>query len=436
MTHDIAHLESDVRDRLTTLLVQAGHLNHPLRLAAHVETSSQSADEIRAMLKAEIPAHMVPDLIQTTAKLPRLPNGKIDRAALVALSSEISHNTPAPASSEPPKQVQTEDAAHDALETLRAIWADVLGMDQIHDEDDFFEMGGDSLLSISVVSRARSSGLNLIPSDLFDYPVLAVLADRISQADVGSELNAVEAGPLGASTSSQNGDKEIFILNANRRMLDLLNAQLTTPHNLHLLTLHWDSGTIDPRTKMRDLAAEFLAHIREIRPKGPYSIGGFSMGAVLAHEIAHQLRQQGEILDEIILIDPPENPALFAKSYNPDHRFVKSADDHMSVRNRVAQFVVLKLFGLLSFLGLPAPNRLRPRLVVASYFKAARRYKTRAPAIPPIIVRRTTGETTSMWARDHEISSLQEIDCSHRDFYRSESMMHRWTGMLAEALER
>jgi len=175
MTHDVTALPPEVRDRLTTLLVQAGHLNHPLRLHAHVESDSD-ADALRTALTGVLPAHMVPAQITVTQALPRLPNGKLDRAGVMqGRGGQAAVVTSA--------VTTTPDTA--VLETLRGIWAEVLGSDEIYDEDNFVEMGGDSLLSISVVARARAAGLDIVPSDLFDFGTLAELAERVA-ADVAA----------------------------------------------------------------------------------------------------------------------------------------------------------------------------------------------------------------------------------------------------------
>jgi len=426
MKDRVANLTTDVRERLTTLLVQGGHLSHPLRLQAHVETDA-TKDDLVARLAETLPAYMIPEQIITSAALPRLPNGKLDRSAL-------QNQQPAEVNSmrqDAKPVVETSEV----LETLRQIWAQVLGTDQIYDEDNFFEMGGDSLLSISVVSRARKAGLNLVPSDLFDYPSLSELAERIGADGPSEMLNEVGSGPL---SMSNRGDDEnaqpIFLLNANRKMLDSLNAQLKPSRTLHLLTLHWDSGNVDGLDSIEAIADDFLRSIREIQPDGPYSIGGFSIGAVAAYEIARCLRVEDVTVSDLILIDPPENPELFASPHNTEHEFQVPKSEAMTLARKVRINGTMVLARVCRALKVPLSGRLKSSYAAATYFKAAKRYHIRKPAVPVIIVRRSSQSQTSMWARAEDLFDLHEVSCSHEEFHRDPTMIKTWTGLLAKSL--
>jgi len=420
MTPNLNTLSQTQLERLTTLMVQGGHLTHPLRLQAHVETDA-SPDQLKAELAAILPAHMIPESIVTTPALPRLPNGKLDRSALVC-------------DDEPTKQTLTNADNPASLETLRCIWADVLGMDQIYDEDNFFELGGDSLLSISVVSRARAEGLNLIPSDLFDYTSLAELATRTQPAEPQETLNDVTAQPLEARAEGE-ATKQMFILNANRRMLELLNDQLETRRLIHLLTLHWDSGKVGRSASVADIAEEFSARIRAIQPVGPYRLGGFSMGAVVAHEIARQLTAQGQTVLDLVMIDPPENQALFGSAFNSEHSFKGHKEDRWSLKRKLSNAALVALMKMSGAFGLKISNRFNSRIAASAYVKAAGRYKIKPPVIAPIIVRREIPPQTTLWANPDKLAALHQISCSHHDFHRDEPTIRHWTGLLAQSLD-
>lgn len=135
------------------------------RLTAWVEGT---ATGLGAELSRRLPAHLVPTLFVPVAELPRLPNGKLDRSAL-----------PRPAV---PDNAAEPVAPKPGLETdLAAIWARVLGHEGIGREDNFFAIGGDSILAIQVVAQAREAGINLSPRDLFQYGNLAALAGAASE---------------------------------------------------------------------------------------------------------------------------------------------------------------------------------------------------------------------------------------------------------------
>ncbi|MEU8587398.1 non-ribosomal peptide synthase/polyketide synthase [Streptomyces sp. NPDC048664] len=138
------------------------------RLAAHLVPADvaavPSATELRAHLAAELPDYMLPAAFVTVPDLPLTANGKVDRRRLPepdwAAGGESSYRAPG---------TETEDV-------LAGIWAELLGVERVGVDDNFFMLGGDSILSIQVVSRARTAGLALTPRDLFRHPTVAALA--------------------------------------------------------------------------------------------------------------------------------------------------------------------------------------------------------------------------------------------------------------------
>jgi amino acid adenylation domain-containing protein/non-ribosomal peptide synthase protein (TIGR01720 family) len=121
--------------------------------------------ELRAHLRRTLPDYMVPAAWVTLPSFPLTPNGKLDTAALPPPDAEA-----AVAPITPPPATPTE-------ETLASIWRSVLRRDQIGRYDNFFEAGGDSILSIQVISRARQAGWPLSPRHLFEHQTLAALAE-------------------------------------------------------------------------------------------------------------------------------------------------------------------------------------------------------------------------------------------------------------------
>jgi amino acid adenylation domain-containing protein/non-ribosomal peptide synthase protein (TIGR01720 family) len=138
------------------------------------EGPAPSPAELRSRLDQKLPRYMVPAAIVALPRLPRLPNGKLDRRALPAPERGAAASTP---------RVAPRDERERAL---AAIWTEVLGVPSVGVDDDFFELGGDSILSIQVVSRARRAGLAITPKDVFDHPTVADLA-RASSAIEGAD---------------------------------------------------------------------------------------------------------------------------------------------------------------------------------------------------------------------------------------------------------
>ncbi|MFD0305958.1 non-ribosomal peptide synthase/polyketide synthase [Streptomyces sp. NPDC127119] len=155
------------------------------RLAAHLvpvpSAAVPCADELRAHVVAELPDYMAPAAFVTLAELPLTANGKVDRRRLPApdwtAGGESEYRAP-----------RTE-----AERTLAGIWAELLGVERVGADTNFFTLGGDSILSIQVVSRARASGLALTPRDLFRHPTVAALA---AAATTGTAVPVAGTGPV------------------------------------------------------------------------------------------------------------------------------------------------------------------------------------------------------------------------------------------------
>ena len=118
---------------------------------------------LRNQARERLPEYMVPSAVVVLEALPLTPNGKVDRKAL-----------PAP-------EYEADEARYVAPrsrveELLARIWAEVLWVERVGVDDDFFELGGDSILCIQVVSRARREGLEITPPQIFEHPTIAELA--------------------------------------------------------------------------------------------------------------------------------------------------------------------------------------------------------------------------------------------------------------------
>jgi amino acid adenylation domain-containing protein/non-ribosomal peptide synthase protein (TIGR01720 family) len=141
---------------------------------------------LRRFLAARLPEAMLPAAFVPLPALPRTPAGKIDRRAL-----------PQPSDLEPRAAAPAASAPHTAVEAaLARIWAEVLRVPQVGVDDDFFALGGDSILSLQVVSRAAEAGLHLTPRQLFDHPTVAALAAVAVEARAAEEGGAATAGPV------------------------------------------------------------------------------------------------------------------------------------------------------------------------------------------------------------------------------------------------
>ena len=156
-----------------------------------LSADSQFADGIRRRLAQRLPSYMLPSILIDMPELPKLPNGKIDRSALPQPQFE-----PATAVTHPPTN---------ELETaLQAIWQDLLNHDNIGVHDNFFSIGGDSIVALQMISRARHQGIQFQPRELFENPTIAGIASHAGQMktesveihDPGSETGEAPLAPI------------------------------------------------------------------------------------------------------------------------------------------------------------------------------------------------------------------------------------------------
>nr|WP_168509945.1 non-ribosomal peptide synthetase [Streptomyces sp. S1D4-11]QIY97413.1 amino acid adenylation domain-containing protein [Streptomyces sp. S1D4-11] len=162
-------------------VAQAVVVTHNTNLFAYVAPAGPRRPgdaELRDHLAAVLPEYMIPTAITVLDALPLTPNGKVDRRAL-----------PEPGTVREPSRIRAHEAPRNAVEAAIArVWAEVLDTDAFGIHDDFFELGGNSILSVRAVSRLRQAlGLRLSPRVLFDAPTVAALADRITPDEESGE---------------------------------------------------------------------------------------------------------------------------------------------------------------------------------------------------------------------------------------------------------
>jgi hypothetical protein len=123
-------------------------------------------EELKTRAQAALPAYMVPAAVVVLEALPRTPNGKVDRKALLA-----------PVIGSQSDQIKLVAPRNEKEAILARIWMEVLGLDQVGVFDNFFELGGDSLLSFRVANRASLAGLPLTPRMFFQHNNIAALVN-------------------------------------------------------------------------------------------------------------------------------------------------------------------------------------------------------------------------------------------------------------------
>jgi len=138
---------------------------------ASVLVTRKMPETLKRLAHARLPDYMMPSAIVLLEALPRTPNGKIDRQALPAPSMDLAVD---------PKEFVAPRTERE--QTLAGIWQQVLGLEKVSVLDDFFELGGDSLLSFRIANRASQAGLPLTPRMFFKHKTIAELVQAANES--------------------------------------------------------------------------------------------------------------------------------------------------------------------------------------------------------------------------------------------------------------
>lgn len=260
-----------------------------------------SIAEVRAHLKARLPGYMIPSAFVVLDALPRTPQGKLDRAALPA---------PTPANEWRGGPAVAPRDAEEAL--VAAVWEELLGVAPVGVTDDFFELGGHSMLAVRVMAEIeRRAGRRLPLSALFQQPTVEHLAALLRRGEECSAENSlVPLQPLG------RGRPFFCIHPAGGTVFCYrdLAARLGADRPFYGLQAVGVDGMRPPHETVEAMVAHYIEAIRSVQPRGPYLIGGWSLGGNLAFETARTLREQGETIALLAVFDagalrPDREPA-------------------------------------------------------------------------------------------------------------------------------
>jgi len=249
-----------------------------------------SESEMLQSLAARLPEFMLPSALVIMTEFPLTPNGKVDRSRLPEPSTHLAAESHAKQRPSTSLEVQ-----------IAALWEQTLDKRGIGVDENFFDVGGNSLIAVRIfVQIERVTGKKLPLSTLFEAPTIRALA-RVISAD-GWEPRwdcLVGIQPLGHRNP-------IFLvpgIGGNVLQFARLSRVLGNEQPVYGLQSRGLDGKQAPFTRAEDMAAHFIREIQTVRPHGPYVVGGACMGGVVAYEIAQQLRQAGEDVEVVLLIE-------------------------------------------------------------------------------------------------------------------------------------
>lgn len=204
------------------------------------------------------------------------------------------------------------DATPDNIaSTIAQVWNDVLGMPPVDQRQDFFAAGGDSLGFIGLIEGIEAALGVVLPTDAL---VLDSMGDGISPAALAAAARSAGAGDVGACSAHDPGLSLVPLhLGGRGPMLHVfpgLGAHAVTlqalalalGEDVRLCVFHRDLDDT-PGGTLEDLAARAIRLLRATQPHGPYALGGFSFGAIIAYEMARQLLAAGESVQPLVILD-------------------------------------------------------------------------------------------------------------------------------------
>nr|WP_279636949.1 non-ribosomal peptide synthetase [Corallococcus llansteffanensis] len=260
------------------------------RLVAYVAPEVDTAP-LRGHLQRSLPEYMVPAAYVALPALPLTPNGKVDRAAL-----------PAPVDSTARDEARV--GPRDANEArLAPLWAQALGVKAVDVRTSFFELGGHSLLAVRLLSAVnRETGRKFPLSALFQAPSVERFAQLMSEGQDARPFTPLV--PFGAQgTGKAPPFFCVHPVGGNVLAYAELARRLGPDQPFYGLQARGLDGASEPLGTVEEMAASYVQALRTVQSAGPYFLGGWSLGGVIAYEMAHQLRAAGEEVALLALID-------------------------------------------------------------------------------------------------------------------------------------
>jgi amino acid adenylation domain-containing protein len=271
--------------------------------------------ELTHFIAARLPRFMLPDALGIIDTFPLNANGKITVADLPTPGQDPATEK-ARASSPPVGKTEKH---------LAAIWTDLLGVAAVHRDDDFFALGGHSLMALRMFSRInREFALSLPLATLLQFPTLKGLANVISPTSEGEDAPGSPGKGNMVTLAKGGGETPLFCIHGGdggvlfyRSLAQLMPPELPI-YAIESLELG-NSGEIKV-SSIEETAEDYLQILLGRQPEGPFRLAGYSFGGVVAHEMACKLTERGHEVEFLGMFDTL-NPASPVRNYRLSERF-------------------------------------------------------------------------------------------------------------------
>ncbi|MBK8226302.1 MAG: amino acid adenylation domain-containing protein [Flavobacteriales bacterium] len=327
------------------------------------ETHTGAHDELlntaREHLRAKLPLYMVPTGFMVLNELPLTANGKIDRRAL-----------PMPAAQTSALKAEHVAPRNTIERALAAIWSKVLNASDIGIHDDFFDLGGHSLIGIQLLGQVEQQFGKALPlKTLFEAPTIAQFADLLKGEGAAHDwknLSLIQPEGDGLPLFCVHGDEASHFI----------PKYLGSTRPFFAFFHQGEDGKRIEYTTVESIASHFIREMKQAKPKGPYLLTGFSFGGVVAFEMAQQLAAAGDEVPLLALIDT-YSPALHAAAIESDKRF------YTPLKNAIYRWIVRRALRN----GGTVPARFRNFHIIDTYDSAVLGYQPRPWAGKMIVLK-------------------------------------------------
>lgn len=267
-------------------------------------------------LNLSLPGYMVPDNFILVPAMPLTPNGKVDRKALAKHGIQTSG-----------KQADLFTAPRTTAEKLLSdIWKECLGLEKISVHDNFFDLGGHSLIAVKVMTRIEKETDTRLPlAALFESPTIEKLAHVLEPgAKTVTWDSLVPIKPHGTKMP-------LYMVHGaglNVLLFNALAQNMSPDQPVFGLQAKGLNGVDEPLDNIEDIAAHYINSILEQNPTGPYALAGYSFGGIIAFEMARQLEALGKEVKMLAMFDTyayrsPHYDPVVTKFYKRSKFFLK-----------------------------------------------------------------------------------------------------------------
>ncbi|HSN98895.1 MAG TPA: amino acid adenylation domain-containing protein, partial [Candidatus Nanopelagicales bacterium] len=281
-----------------------------VRARRDVALEARLSHELRDWLLARLPEYMVPSQFIAVDAFPLTANGKIDKGAL-----------PPPESVRPQLEVPFVAPRSDIERRICLLVEEQLGVRPVGVHDSFFDLGGNSMSALAVTGRLEQQLGRRVPViDFVREPTVENLV-RLAQGDArSSDTDApfIAVNPKGSKAPF------FCVHGAGGLAYPLMDlAQLVAEDRpVYVFQDPANTGKHAPKETLAEMARAYVEVVKQLAPRGPYYLGGYCFGGVVAYEMAQQLRSGGEQVAELVMIDAPI-PRDFREGFEGNQRILR-----------------------------------------------------------------------------------------------------------------